>query len=485
MEGWNEDTANAARQIGQPMIKESRQIDPPNPSVPRSKLPPGPKELPVIGQALRLRRDIIGLLREAAAYGDISTVSLNPMTICLTNHPRLNREILVTHHRTVSRGQAAYQPYHWLMGNSVATSTGSAHLTQRRLMQPQFHRRHIEKFGQTMTEMTLRRAEVWTDGAALDIEQEMRELTLQIIVKLLFGVDQSDIVDRLSTALAQTNAYLFLRSVQPPTLRNYLHSLPLPSSQRFRRAKAFVDETVYRTIGERRESAENHADLLSLLLQARYEGDNGEDGGGMSDEQVRDELVTLYFAGHDTTATGLTWALYLVSENPEVEAQLHAELDEALDGRPATFTDLPNLPFTDQIVTESLRLYPPVWLIGRMVYQSVNIGGFLIPPGVNMIVCPIITHRDPRWFEQPDEFRPQRWTEEFRKQLPPFAYFPFGGGPTQCIGEGIAWMEMKIILANLCQRWRFRHDPDHRAEMLPQVTLLPKGGMPATVERRR
>ena len=156
-----------------------------------------------------------------------------------------------------------------------------------------------------------------------------------------------------------------------------------------------------------------------------------------------------------------------------------------LDGRPATLADLPNLPLTDQVVTESLRLYPPLWALGRMVYEPVNIGGFLIPPGVTMMVCPVITHRDPRWFEQPDEFRPQRWTEEFRKQLPPFAYFPFGGGPTQCIGEGIAWMEMKIVLANLCQRWRFRHDPTHKAEMLPQVTLLPRGGMPVTVERRR
>lgn len=371
------------------------------------------------------------------------------------------------------------------MGNSVATSTGSDHLNRRRLMQPQFHRRHIESYGQFMTELAVHRAEVWTDGAVLDIEQEMRELTLQVTVKTLFGVDQSDMVDRLGTAFAQTNDYLHLRLTQPPALRGYLHSLPLPSSRRFQRAKAFVDETVYSMIRERRESAESHADLLSLLLQARYEGEEGEDGGGMSDEQVRDEIVTLYFAGHDTTAAALTWTLYLLSENPEVEAQLHAELYEVLDGRPATLADLPNLPFTDRIVTESLRLYPPLWALGRMVYEPVNIGGFLIPPGVTMMVCPIITHRDQRWFEQPDEFRPQRWTEEFRKQLPPFAYFPFGGGPTQCIGEGIAWMEMKIVLANLCQHWRFHHDPAHRAEMLPQVTLLPGGGMPVAVERRR
>ena len=464
---------------------ESRQVDPPKPSVPRPNLPPGPAELPVIGQALRLRRDIIGLFREAAAYGDVSTASVNPMTICLVNHPALNREVLVTHHRTVSRGQASFQVFRWLMGHGVATSTGSAHLAQRRLMQPQFHRRHIEGYGQSMTEMALRRAEAWTDGAVLDIGQEMRELTLQVIVKVLFGVDHSDIVNRLRTAFAQTNAYMYLRSTQPPALRGYLHRLPLPSTRRFQRAKAFVDQTIYRLISERRESEEHHADLISLLLQARYEGDQGEDGGGMSDEQVRDELVTLYFTGHESTAAGLTWALYLLSENPEVESRLHAELDEVLDGRPATLADLPELSFTNQVITESMRLYPPVWGLGRMVFETVNIGGFLIPPGVIMMVCPIITHWDPRWFERPNEFRPQRWTEEFRKQLPPFAYFPFGGGPTQCIGEGIAWMEMKLVLANLCQRWRFRHDPTHKAEVLPQVTLLPKGGMPVTVERCR
>ena len=460
-------------------------VDPPKPSVPRDKLPPGPGETPLVAQALRLRRDLIGLLREAATYGPISTASVNPITICLTNDPGLNREVLVTHHRIVSRGQASFEVFRWLMGNGVATSTGSSHLAQRRLMQPQFHRRHIENYGQAMTEMALQRSETWTDGAVLDIEREMLELTLQVIVKILFGVDQSDIVSRLGTAFTQTNAYMYLRSTQPPALRGYLHRLPLPSTRRFQRAKAFVDETIYRMIRERRESEETYADLLALLLQARYEGDEGEDGTGMSDEQARDELVTLYFTGHESTAAALTWTLYLLSENPAVEARLHAELDEVLDGRAATLADLPNLPFTDKIIMESLRLYPPVWGMGRMVYEPVNIGGFLIPPGVIMMVCPVVTHRDPRWFEQPDEFRPQRWTEEFRERLPPFAYFPFGGGPTQCIGEGIAWMEMKIVLANLCQRWRFRHDPAHRVEMMQQVTLLPKGGMLATVERRR
>ena len=275
----------------------------------------------------------------------------------------------------------------------------------------------------------------------------MRELTLQVIVKTLFGVDQADMVRHLGTALAQTNDYLYLRLTQPPALRGYLHNLPLPSSKRFQRALAFVDEAIYRMIGERRGSGEIGGDLLSLLLQTRYEGENGEDADGMSDEQVRDEIVTIYFAGHDTTAAALTWAIYLVSETPQVEARFHAELDEVLGGRAAALGDLPNLPLTEQIITEAFRLYPPLWALGRMVYEPVDIGGFLIPAGVTVMACPVITHRDPRWFEQPDGFRPQRWTEEFRQKLPPFVYIPFGDGPSQCIGEGIAWMEMKIVLA--------------------------------------
>ena len=459
-------------------------VDPPKPSVSRAELPPGPSEFPVIGQAFRLRRDFIGLLRQAATYGDISTASVNPLTICLTNHPSLNRDVLVTYHRTVARGQSSSEVFRWLMGNSVATSGVADHLVQRRLMQPQFHRRHVENYGQSMTEIAARKAKAWADGTVLNLEQEMRELTLEIIVKTLFGVDQADISRRLGAAFALTNDYLYLRLTQPPLLRGYLHKLPLPASRGFQGAKAYVDETIFRMIKERRESDEEFSDLLSLLLRARYEGEAGADGGGMNDEQVRDQLVALYFAGHDTTAAALTWSIYLLSQNPEAEARFHSELDEVLGGRPAELSDLPNLPLTEQIVTESLRLYPPLWALGRMVYEPVTIGGFEIPPGVTMMTCPIVTHRDPRWFERPDEFRPERWTDEFRNKLPQFAYFPFGGGPSQCIGDGIAWMEMKIVLATLCQRWRFRHDRRHKAEMLPRITLLPKGGLPGTLEWR-
>ena len=464
--------------------RDSHWVDPPKPSVPRVELPPGPSEQPVVGQAHRLRGDFIGLLREAATYGDISTASVNPITICLTNHPELNRDVLVKHHRVVSRGQTTFRVFRWLMGNSITTSNVAEHLVQRRLMQPQFQRRHIENYGQAMTDIAARQAEAWADGAAVDMHQEMRKLALQVIVKVLFGADQSEMVDRLGEAFAKANDYLYLRLTQPPALRGLLHELPIPSSRRFRRKKAFVDGVVYRMIKERRESAEDFVDLLALLLQARYEGEDGEEAGGLSDEEVRDQIVSLYFAGHDSTAASLAWTFCLLSENPEVEARLHTELDQVLGGLPATIADLPNLKLTDQIITEGLRLYPPLWGLGRMTYESVSIGGFQIPPGITMMSCPVVTQRDPRWFEQPDEFRPERWTEKCKRELPRFAYFPFGGGPHQCIGEGIAWMQMKITLATLCQAWQFRRDPSHKPEMLPRITLVPKGGMPGTLVRR-
>ena len=202
----------------------------------------------------------------------------------------------------------------------------------------------------------------------------------------------------------------------------------------------------------------------------------------MSDELVRDEAVSLYIAGHDTTATTLAYAFYLLSHNPEAEKRFHEELDDVLGDRGATLEDLPNLTFTDKIVTETLRLYPPFWALGRMVFESIELGGYQVPAGVAVMVAPLITHRDPRWFENPMAFRPERWTDEFRSELPRFAYFPFGGGPHQCIGEGFAWVETKIALATLCRHWRAA--AEGKAEIVPRITIKVKGGMPMRLERR-
>ena len=462
---------------------DSHWVDPPKPSVPRAKLPPGPSEMPIFGQALRLRNDFVGLLREAATYGDVSTVSINPIMICLVNHPELIREVLVTNHPRTGRGATVSETVRWMMGDGLTASTGAFHLRQRRLIQPRFHRRYIDHYAGAMTEIASRTSQQWRDGTVVDMEQEMRGLTLQIVAKALLDIETSDILRRVGESFAETEGYIYLRLTQPVFLRRFLHSLPLPSTRRFKAARAYLDELIYGLIRERRQSGAKGDDLLCLLMQARYEDAESEEDGGMSDELVRDEAVSLYIAGHDTTATTLAYAFFLLSQNPEVEKRFHAELDDVLGDRDATLDDLPHLPFTDQIIAETLRLYPPGWLLGRMAFEPIELGGWRIPAGVSVVVSPLITQRDPRWFDHPLEFRPERWTSEFRSDLPRFAYFPFGGGPHKCIGEGFAWMEAKITLATLHRRWRATTRT--KAEIMPRTTLKVKGGMPMRLERRR
>lgn len=457
--------------------------DPPRPSIRRADLPPGPSELPLVGQAFRLRSDLIGLLQDAAACGDVSTVSVRPVLICLVNHPELNREVLVTSRRKARRGSAAFEPMRWMLGNGLTVSTGAFHLRQRRVMQPRFHRRFIEKYAESMTEISSRTSLRWQDGAKVDMEHEMRELTLRIVAKTLFGIEMSDVVRRVGESFAEANRYMYLRLTQPPFARRLFHGLPLPSSRRFKAARAYLDDFMYGSIRERRESGAEGDDLLSMLLQTRYEDAESEGDGGMSDELMRDEAASLYIAGHDSTATTLAYAFHLLSRNPEVEQRFHAELDDVLGERDATINDLPDLPLTEQIVAETLRLFPPLWGLGRMVFEPMELGGYTIPPGVTVMIAPFITQRDPRWFDDPLAFRPERWTAGFRRELPRFAYFPFGGGEHQCIGEGFAGMEAKIALATLCRRWRAVALGN--AEVVPQITLKAKGGMPMLLERRR
>lgn len=438
--------------------------------------------MPLIGKAFRLRFGLIGLLQEAATYGDLSTVAEKPILIYLVNHPELNRQVLVTDHQKTGRGATAFETVRWMMGDGLVASTGAFHLKQRRMIQPRFHRRYIQHYAGAMTDIASRKSRQWRDGARVDMELEMRELTLQIVAKALFDLETHDVVRRVGESFAESDRYMYLRLTQPPFLRRFLHRLSLPSTRRFTAARAYLDELIYGLIKERRQTGAEGDDLLCMLLQVRYEDAETEEDSGMSDELVRDEAVSLYIAGHDTTATTLAYAFYLLSQNPEVEKRFHAELDDVLGDRDATLDDLPKLPLTDQIVTETLRLYPPFWALGRMVFEPIELGGYHIPRGVAVMVAPLITHRDPRWFEDPLEFRPERWTDEFRSELPRFAYFPFGGGPHQCIGEGFAWMEAKIALATLCRRWRAV--ATGKAEIVPRITIKVKGGMPMRLERR-
>ena len=457
-------------------------VYPPKPSVDRSQLPPGPPELPLIGQTLNYLRDPIGFMQEAATYGDLVTMSVKPALLLLVNHPDLVRDIVVTNHQRVGRGPNA-DVLKYAMGDGLVTAGPSDHLQQRRLMQPQFHRSRTDGYGAVMQEYATHHEQSWSHGQRVDMAREMGALTLRIVVKTLFGLELPDDVRRIGEAFELINNYLVARVNQPPRLRKLLHRLPVPYTVRFKRARARLDRIVYDLISQRRHSAQRDDDLLSLLLEAKFEDDSGE-GQPLTDQQVRDQTITMFAAGHETTAVCLTWTWYLLSANPDAQTRFHAELDDVIGDRAPTLADLPNLVYTDQILAEALRLYPPIWFWSRMAFQPFELGGYAVPPGALLAAPQLIVQRDARWFPEPLEFRPERWTPGFRDQLHRFAYYPFGGGPRQCIGEAFAMMEAKLILATLGRRWRVHHDPRHQAEMLPLISLRPRGGMPTYLELR-
>jgi len=306
--------------------------------------------------------------------------------------------------------------------------------------------------------------------------QEMMRLTLAIVAKTLFSTDVDSEADEIGVAL--TEVFSLFEIILMP-FSEVLEKLPLPAVRRFKRARKRLDETIYRLITERRASGNDAGDLLSMLLLAQDE----EGSGGMTDEQVRDEALTLFLAGHETTADALTWTWYLLSQNPEAQAAFHAELDRVLGGRLPSFEDLPQLRYTESVFAEALRLYPPAWGIGRRALEDYPIGDFVIPARSVVLMSPYVVHRDLHWYPDPLTFRPERWSVEDPSR-PKFAYFPFGGGARVCIGERFAWMEGTLLLAAIGQRWRLRLEPGHPVERHARITLRPKHGMRMIADRR-
>lgn len=440
--------------------------------------PPGPKGKWLGGNFTAFRRDSLAYLQKATGeHGDIVYFRFGQQDVFFLNHPDYIKDVLVTHHQSFMKGRALQRAKR-LLGEGLLTSEGDFHRRQRRLAQPAFHRGRIASYGSVMTDYAARTAARWHDGETLDISQEMMRLTLAIVGKTLFDTDVEAEADEIGAALTAVME-LFDFLLMP--FSELLEKLPLPHVRRFQKARARLDETIYRIIEERRRSNEDRGDLLSMLLSAR---DEEGDGGQMSDEQVRDEVMTLFLAGHETTANAMTWTWYLLSEHPEVEAKLHEELDAVLEGRQPTVEDVPSLRYTEMVVAESMRLYPPAWAIGRLALKDHEIGGYTIPARALVLLSPYVTHRDARYFPDPTRFDPERWTPEAKEVRPQFAYFPFGGGTRRCIGEGFAWMEGILLLASLARNWRMRLVPGHRVETLPVITLRPKHGMLMTVGKR-
>ena len=448
----------------------------PSAASPAALLPPG--ENRPLATIFALRRDPLGFLeRIAARHGDISSLRVGPYRLVFVNHPDLVHEILVTRHASFAKGRILEQTRE-IFGQGLLTSEGDFHRRQRRLIQPAFHRRRIEAYAAAMASDAAAAAARWQDGATVDVAREMTRLTLRIVARCLFSLDvEEDEAREVGRALDDlVNA--FELTVNP--LRPLMEKLPLPSMRKALRARTFLDALVYRLIAERRLAGGGGEDLLSLLLEARDE----DDGRGMDDRQVRDEVLTLFLAGHETTANALAWSWYLLARHPEAAARFHAEVDTILGDRLPGADDVPRLVFTRQVLTESMRLYPPAWAISRRAVEPVEIGGYSLPAGTGALCSQWVMHRDPRFFPDPLAFRPERWTESFEAALPKFAYFPFGGGPRICIGMGFAWMEGILLLATIGRRWTMDLASAQPVEPSPRITLRPKNGVPVTLRRR-
>jgi cytochrome P450 len=438
---------------------------------------PGPRTRLPVGSLLPFRRDPTGFLtRVAREHGDVAHFRFGPRKLYLLSHPAHVKEVLVTRHRNFIKSYAL-QRSRVLLGQGLLTSEGEFHLRQRRLSQPAFHRERIDGYARVMAAYAAHTAERWRDGQALDMAEEMGRLTLAIVGKTLFDADVEDEAVELGGAL--TDAMVLFQRLTVP-FSEWLDNLPLPSTRRFHRARQRMDATIYRMIAEHRRSGDR-GDLLSMLLLAQ---DEEGDGGRMTDLQLRDEALTLFLAGHETTANALTWTWYLLSQHPHVEQRLHAELDAVLDGRVPGPEDVPRLVYTRGVFAESLRIFPPAWVIGRQPLEPFEIGGYRIPAGTIVMMSPWVIGRDERFWADPLRFDPGRWTPEAEAARHRFAYFPFGAGPRKCIGEAFAWTEGILLLATLAQRWRARLVPGHPVETHPLITLRTRHGMRMTLERR-
>ncbi len=447
------------------------------PATAHAPAPPGPRRRFPGDLLMRMTRDRIGFFRSMAReYGDVSSVQIGGQQVVMLTHPDDIRDVLVTHGRLFTKGRALERAKQ-LVGEGILTSEGALHLRQRRLVQPAFHRARIANYAQQMADLSGQLTDGWRDGAELDVNAEMMRLTLNIVAATLFSAAVDDEAREIASALDDAfDAFSF--GYGPFTA--LLDRMPTPSRRRFREGRERLDRTIYRIIGERRASPEDRGDFLSMLLTAT---DSEGDGEGMSDEQLRDEAITIFLAGHETTANLLTWSWLLLARHPHVESALHAELDAVLEGeRLPTFDDLTRLPYTRNVLAETMRFYPPAYMIGRRSTAEYRIRDYTFAPRTVFLLPQVIVHRDRRWWPNPDTFDPDRWraTDESR---PKFAYFPFGAGTRVCVGEQFAWMEGTLALATLARRWRVRV-PGSDPELDPIITLRPKGGLQGRLERR-
>jgi len=442
--------------------------------------PPQPKGYFLLGNTLDFARNPLAFLSKCANdFDGIVSVQLPIGKPYLVTHPDFVEYVFVTGSRNFKKG-TYYDGTKPLLGNGLVTSDGELWLKQRKLIQPVFHRAKIRTYSEVMVNFTENLlTQEWRDGQVRPIEQDMMQLTMQIVARLLFSMDFSG-EEAKETGQALGNALTEVTDWMNSPVKLPL-SVPTPRNRRFRAAIQLVDQVIGEVItrGRNQDAAHDKGDLLSMLFAA-----HDQDGQGMSDQQLRDEVVTLYAAGHETTAMTLTWAWYLLSQHPQVEKKLVAELQNVLNGRSPGIDDLPHLSYTDMIIKETLRLYPSGWLVARQAINDCQIGDYPIPAGTVVLVSAWATHRDPRFFEEPEEFKPERWEAEAVKKLHKYAYYPFAAGPRQCIGNVFATTEAVLLLATMAQQYRLELLPGKPVTPVVRGTLHPSYPLQMKLSKR-
>jgi len=438
-------------------------------SRPQLECPPSLEAGSLSGNFFDFRHRPIEFLSELANLGDVTYIQIFNQRTYFLNHPDLICDLLVTSHSKFVKG-GAMERAPVLLGEGLLTSETQKHLRQRRMIQPAFHHNRIARYADQMTESAMAVSKGWKNGDIRRVDRDMMRLTLQIVGKTLFsaevGKDAKE-VGRAITELMKAFNYVVLSTAE--------------ISKRTIEPRKKLDQIIDRIINERRKSGIDNGDLLSMLLMARYD----DDGQGINHKQVRDEALTIFIAGHETTANALTFMWYMLSQNPEKEANLHKELDSVLNGRTPSMEDIKKLKYTKNIFAESMRLFPPVWLLSRLSVEEHQFNSYRVPKGSTILISPYITQRDERFWDDPTEFIPERWdtlsVEEVEQE---FVYFPFSRGVRGCIGENFAWMEGVLLIASLAKKWRLRPVKGQNIDLQPLLTLRFKNGIKMRLEER-
>lgn len=443
------------------------------------RTPPGPHGYPIIGNLPQMLRNPLQFLTNAVReYGEVVHLgAMGSQQLYLVAHPEHLKYILQENSRNYIKGEN-FKAIKLVIGDGLAVNEGESWRRERRLMQPTFHRQRVGALVNLMTKTIAQMLENWRTiepGKPLDVFAEMMQLAQTILLKSLLSIDSNDEINELNRAW--DTAYEYLSSQLWAVLKLPLW-VPTPKKRRFQAAMQTLDTVIYRIIRERRESSNAPDDLLSMLMDAYDE----ESGQGMSDEQLRDEIMTIFTGGFETSAAVLAWTWYLLSQHPSVECRLQEELTRVLGGRTPTLEDVPSLKYTRMVIEESMRLYPGAWVFTRTNLDADQIGGYHIPTHSLIMISPYVTHRLPTFWENPEEFDPERFTRERVAGRPRYAYFPFGGGPRQCIGEIFATTEMQLVMAMVAQKYRLHLVSEHPVEEEPMFTLRPRHGILMTLE---